>query len=465
MADAPFRSFVILAAMRTGSNFLEESLNRVPGIVCLGEAFNPTFIAYPNRTDLLGVTMVERDANPLALLKKILNQPGLTGFRYFPDHDPRVLDAILADRTCAKIVLTRNPAESYVSLGIARETGQWKAKDAVRLKSARVRFDAADFTAYLDGLQGFHLKVLHGLQTSGQTAFYLDYEDIGDGDVLTGLARFLGVGEVAVTPARSLVPQNPDAVIDKVANPGDMAAALARLDRFNLTRTPNFEPRRGPQVPGFIAAKGAPLLFMPVAAGPTVRVQDWLSRLGEPGDAGLVAGFTQAGLRDWMRAIAVHRRFTVLRHPLARAYAAFADGVLAGNNARLVDHLVRQHRMRLPEAIATAADRHAAFVLFLRFLKPALNGQTSLRVDPAWASQQATLAGFARFALPDAVIREEQMEDGLAHLCRHLGVDWVPVSADEPGGLDEIHDTELEALARQACPRDYLTFGFGPWRG
>jgi LPS sulfotransferase NodH len=42
-----FRSFVILAAMRTGSNFLEESLNGVPGITCHGELFNPAFVGYP----------------------------------------------------------------------------------------------------------------------------------------------------------------------------------------------------------------------------------------------------------------------------------------------------------------------------------------------------------------------------------------------------------------------------------
>ena len=39
-----FDSFVILAGMRTGSNFLEANLNALPGVTCHGEVFNPHFI-------------------------------------------------------------------------------------------------------------------------------------------------------------------------------------------------------------------------------------------------------------------------------------------------------------------------------------------------------------------------------------------------------------------------------------
>jgi hypothetical protein len=62
-------------------------------------------------------------------------------FAFFPDHDPRVLGPVLADDTCAKIILNRNPADSYVSLAIARRTDQWKLGDIRSRKTARVRFD------------------------------------------------------------------------------------------------------------------------------------------------------------------------------------------------------------------------------------------------------------------------------------------------------------------------------------
>ncbi len=107
-----FDSFVIFAEMRTGSNLLEASLNALPGVACHGEAFNPVLIGYPNRTELLGVSMAARDADTSALLQRIGAAEGLNGFRYFHDHDPRVLETLLNDRRCAKIILTRNPIES-----------------------------------------------------------------------------------------------------------------------------------------------------------------------------------------------------------------------------------------------------------------------------------------------------------------------------------------------------------------
>ena len=129
---AKFRSFVILAAMRTGSNFLEASLNAVPDVTSHGEAFNPSFIGFPDQQDILGVTRSTRDARPAMLLDKIAQAPGLNGFRFFPGHDPRVLPQLLSDARCAKIILSRNPVESYVSLSIARETDQWRPRRCAR---------------------------------------------------------------------------------------------------------------------------------------------------------------------------------------------------------------------------------------------------------------------------------------------------------------------------------------------
>lgn len=113
---------MIFAEMRTGSNFLETSLN-----ASHGAALNPCFIRYPNRETLLDAAQEARDKDPAALLQKLLEDPDdLSGFRYFYDRDPRVLDVILDNRSCAKIIPMRNPAESYVSWKIARPTGQWK---------------------------------------------------------------------------------------------------------------------------------------------------------------------------------------------------------------------------------------------------------------------------------------------------------------------------------------------------
>ena len=122
-----FDYFVMFAEMRTGSNFLESNLNSFDGLTCYGEAYNPHFIGYPSKNDLLGVTQAMRDADPLCVINKIIEKTdGLPGFRLFHNHDARAIDHCIPDPKCAKIILTRNPLESYVSWKIAQQTNQWK---------------------------------------------------------------------------------------------------------------------------------------------------------------------------------------------------------------------------------------------------------------------------------------------------------------------------------------------------
>ncbi|SDI76724.1 nodulation protein NodH [Lutimaribacter saemankumensis] len=470
-----FDYFVVFAEMRTGSNFLETNLNAYDGITCHGEAFNPHFIGYPNTTEILGVTQAMRDADPLRLVTTIRDQTeGLGGFRYFHDHDARVLDAVLGDPRCAKIILTRNPAESYVSWKIAQATGQWKLTDARRRKDSRITFDRDEFESHLGALQAFQLQLLHGLQITGQTAFYVDYEDLQSVEVMNGLARWLGVSGQLESLDQSLKKQNPEPMADKVRNFDAMGDALARLDRFNLSRTPNFEPRRGAQVPSFVAAAKAPLLYMPVRSGPEAQVMSWLSALDGVALEELQSKFTQKTLRQWKRQSPGHRSFTVLRHPVARAHDAFCRRILAtgpGSYAEIRKTLRQAFKLPIPgQAPGADYDRAAhrtAFLAFLEFLKKNLNGQTGIRVDASWASQAQVIQGFANFALPDVILRESEMSEALPDLARRVGCDTIPALApaqdDAPVALAEIYDDEIEALAAQVYQRDYVTFGFDRW--
>src|SRR5690606_10498851 len=132
--------------MRTGSNFLEANLNALPGVSCLGEVFNPHFIGKKDQTEMFGMDLAAREQDPRALLRLLRDRtPGLAGFRYFHDHDPRVLPDLLDDPSCAKIILTRNPVDSYVSWKIAQATGQWKLTNAKNLRTAQARFDSDEF--------------------------------------------------------------------------------------------------------------------------------------------------------------------------------------------------------------------------------------------------------------------------------------------------------------------------------
>lgn len=459
----PFDSFVMFAEMRTGSNFLEANLNALPGVTCHGEAFNPFFIGRKDQTEFFGVTLAQREEDPALLLRRMRERtPGLSGFRYFHDHDPRIFDLVMDDPRCAKIVLTRNPVESYVSLKIAQATGQWKLTSVKDLKQAKARFDAVSFVEHLDSVQQFQIRLLRALQSRGQTAFYVDYDDIPDLDVLNGIAAFLGVEGRLEKVDDSLTVQNPEPLSDKVANPAQMEQALARLDRFNLSRTPNFEPRRHAAIPGYVASAAAPMIFLPVKGAPQQPVLDWFATLG-----GIEGDFTHKTLRQWKRTHPGHRSFTVLRHPLPRAHRAFCALEQGGLPPEQRNVMERVHRVILPKKGETLDrdTRRASFLAFLRFLKRNLSGQTGFRTDAGWASQTAILQGFANFQPPDLILREDTLSEGLAFLAAELGVaapSVTPERDEADAALDAIRDGEVEDAARDAYQRDYMGFGFAP---
>jgi hypothetical protein len=470
-----FDAFVIFAEMRTGSNYLEATLNDLPDLDCLGEVYNPTFMGHHNTFDMYGIDMDRRERAPLDLLDAIIANAGgaLPGFRFFHDHDPRVLDRILPDPRIAKVILTRNPVESYVSRRIATETGQWRLTDMKHQRSAKIEFRLWEFEKMLEDLQGFQQVLQRGLQTTGQTAFYIRYEDINDVEVVNGLARFLGSRHALEATNAKLKKQNPSDLSQKVENYDHMVRSLAHLDRFDLTRTPNFEPARHAAVPSFVALPDTGLLFMPIKGTAVDEVRQWMAGLEGIGVDALLTGLKQKDLRQWLRAHPGHRSFTVLRHPLERAYHVFNSCILPADRPAFANiRRVLKTRYNLPipaEGPATGydADQHKeAFIAFLRFLKGNLAGQTSLKVEPVWASQTAVLQGMAGFILPDLILREEELVNGLPALARSQGRDGVEFDMALPQGpfpLADIHDAEIEALIAEIYRTDFLNFGFAAW--
>lgn len=457
-----FQRFVIFAEMRTGSNLLEATLNALKRVTCFGEAFNPFMMGWPDKDELKGITHAEREEDPHKLLRAIFDKPNhLPGFRYFHDHDPRVFDAIMEDRDCAKIILTRNPVDSFVSTALARATNQWKLNETETSIPAQAHFDAADFRQVTSDIEEFQLKVLHRLQVSGQAGFWLGYEDLRDADVMTGLMHWMGRTDLGrVEPASDQVPQNPRELADKVTNFDEMQAELTQLDPFMLRRIPNFEPRKGPAVPSFTGCDaGKGLIFMPIKGGPTGAVTAWLKRLGP-----LVGDFNQNTLRQWKRDHTGHRSFSVLRHPLRRAWVAF-EQVLTGKNVELRALMRDIHRVPLPpddELGGLTENRKAElFEAFLDFLRRNLNSQTTLPTYPGWASQSEVLAGFSRFGSPDMIVRESDFARDLGWLASSAG---IKSDADDLRGdtfPDFLNEQSLRGAAKKAYLRDYVAFGFG----
>ncbi len=471
-----FDYFIVLADMRTGSNLLEQHLNALDGVTCHGEAFNPYFVGLPKLDEVLGFDLKDRDADPLALLDAIRNAPGqINGFRFFSDHDARALAPALDDPRCAKIILTRNPLDSYISWKIALETKQWRLVNIKQRRAAQIDFDADEFADQLEQRQAFQQTVLKHLQKTGQTPFHIDYDDLHDLEVLNGLAAWLGIGARLEELGQHLKRQNPAPALSKVTNPDDMEQALSHHDPFNLHHIPSYEPPRGPAVSRYVGAAQTPLVYLPVRGGPEAEVTRWLADLDGAAADDLLTGRSQKQMRQWMQSHPGHRKFTVLRHPLGRAHAVFCQRILStgpGAYVSIRNMLRRRYNLPLPDSIDpgdyTPDQHHAAFAAFLGMLRHILAGQTPIRVDGEWCGQAQTLEGMAAFALPDLILREDEMATALPDLARSMGHKAPPAPAkappDTPFSLAQIHDAQLDALAAEAYQRDYMLFGFDGWK-
>lgn len=457
-----FDAFVMFAEMRTGSNHLEESLNRLSDIACHGEVFNPVFIGRKDRVEFMGYDMARREREPLGLLQTLIARTeGLAGFRFFHDHDPRVLDTVLPDPRVAKVILTRDPVDAYVSRKIAAATGQWRLTDLRHARTARIRFDESEFADMLAAWQRFRDRLRRDLQRTGQTAFEIRYEDINDVDVLNGLARFLGSSERLAAPSGRLKRQNPQPLPQKVENHAEMAAALARLGLAARSEVQT-EAARGPGVASFVAHPDAGLLFLPMAGAVTGPVIDWMGRVGGVGRDALLTGMTQKELRRWLRGHAGFVSFSVLRHPAPRAFAAFRR--LARPAPDMAEtRRILEERYGLAFPPPDHPGQREAFVAFLDFLKGNLAGQTGLPTPPAWASQLAVLQAAAQVLLPARIMREDETEEELARIAAAKGLPLPSGVAQPHRGLAALHDDEVEAKVRDVYRRDYVHFGFAPW--
>ena len=473
--DKNFKYFVVLAGMRTGSNLLEEHLSAMPGITSFGELFNPHFFGKPDVRSQFGLSMAARDSDPVRVINAMRDSAeGLCGFRLFYDHDERTIDHVLADPAAAKIILTRRPIDSYVSLKIARKTGQWWLGDMTSARAAKVPFDAEEYAEFLNTLNSFQEKLRHGLQVTGQTAFHINYDDLSDDDIIAGLGKFLGAdGPPDPSKVRAKV-QNPTPVGARLINSTVAEEALRTLEMPDLGHLPNHEPGRGPGLKFFRVCQSAPLLYMPIRGAGHDPIPDWLRSVDPDGD--IQGGMTQKDLRKWKRQNPGHRSFTVLRHPLERAYDAFCRFILPvdeENYADVRDALVSQYDLPLPEDPADESyglDQHrSAFLAFLKFLAGNLGGQTSVRVDNSWATQTTLLYAIGQFLVPDRVIREEDLPVALPQIASEVGVATsdanVTFATESRFALSDVFNNDIEAACETAYHRDYVMLGFRAWSG
>ena len=460
-----FKYFVILGGMRTGSNFLEATLNEFPDIECHGELFNPAFVGHHGKESFRGISISDREKDPLQLLNKMIEEgDGLQGFRFFSEHDQRIFAHILNDADCAKVILTRNPVESFVSWKIANQTDQWRLGDAKQRREAKISFNMEEFEKRLGVSDRFYADIRQALQTSGQSAFDIDYRELGNRKIINGLASWIGTNNQIKALSKQTKKQNPAALSEKVVNYDEMRTALSGLDPFRLAEVPNFEPERGPGVPGFFAGTNTPILFVPAFSGIDDAVIAWMK--AQNGSEDLLTGFNQKDLRNWKKDHPGHRTISIVSHPFKRAARVFFELALTSDEdpqAAARKLINRRYGVSFPRSNASTADFVEGFRSFLGFLKSNLNGQTSLNTEPRWATQYSLISAASTVLPIDRLIREADLQEELNAVSAVFGRSEQKVHFGERTGLPTIKDLidpKVLADCHAAYRRDFVQLGF-----
>lgn len=213
MKSKQISSFLIIAAPRSGSNYLCDLLNAQPKLKCYAELFHPDSMPFRVRTlkNLsFKMTTDDRNADPVAFVKKAFSPPRIWHKQYncvggklllCPYQIKHGADALLNQVDKIIILERKNKLAWYASLRVAEMTGTWFNKP--ELQSSQAEFNAKDFNERLIYETRLFNTVLSQVSLVQHTTLRVFYEDLGSEACLDKIAKFLGVDPIQTTQKTS----------------------------------------------------------------------------------------------------------------------------------------------------------------------------------------------------------------------------------------------------------------------
>lgn len=385
-----FEYFAVISMMRSGSNALAQMLGQIPRLACYGEIFNA---ALDPETDF----PIDPIQDPMAALSWIKDQKNdrgtLSGFRLFPEHDQRVLHHVLGDPTCAKILLTRNPVDQFLSLELARHTDQWQITDSSQKQDAQVAIDADALRDFIRQSTSAWSDIQKQLLHHGQSALILDFADLHENKTLAGIAQFLNADMPDPAPKPKFKPQNPVSAMEKVTTPKTLKRALEGLEAFALQR-PTGQSYVGPQC-------DIEIWHEPKTGTKVLNI----GHFGHTTKDAALKAISRANTAPFTGGT-----IALLADPLSYAHNAFVGCILGLDllhYPNIKARLVKNHGLNLPAAHMmedyTLEYHRYNFYRFLQFLSKNLVGQTAIAIKPEWALQSQKLHNMTKHSVAQLV--------------------------------------------------------------
>jgi hypothetical protein len=231
--------FVILNAPRTGSNFLCSLLNSHPDILCHHEIFNPYVIVVARHlqgTDFRLGTMEEREGDPIDFLRRVWSENEgrlAVGFKLCLWQHEAAYHAVVADWSVRKIILKRrNRIKTFVSLLLARQTGEWVVYDDSGRPGPRpaIHIDIAALRDNIALHERYYRETEEALRQSHQDYVVLWYEDLFTPRALDETFNLLSVRDRRARLRGQTWKLTPVALRDVIANFGALDEELRGTD-------------------------------------------------------------------------------------------------------------------------------------------------------------------------------------------------------------------------------------------
>lgn len=201
--------FVVLAAPRTGSNWLCTLLDSHPRVLCHHELFNPEAIHLSRRLAArleswvpgsleLG-SLEGRERDPAALLDRVWRAHlghQCVGFKLNLGQEPRAFDQVLSDPGARKIVLRRrNRVRTFVSEAIAERTGGWESYQGSprRPDPPPLPVAVSELRAHAERNAAYYAALERRLVAAGRPWIEVVYERLEDPAERERILAFLGV--------------------------------------------------------------------------------------------------------------------------------------------------------------------------------------------------------------------------------------------------------------------------------
>jgi LPS sulfotransferase NodH len=246
------KRFVIIAARRTGSNWLCARLRGQPDIWCHGEVFHPerVWIRSPNNDDPFG-EKYEAELHSLRtehhdeFLNRIFELSfgrENVGFKVFPEHGDDEAIRLAEDAKLAKIILYReNFLAVYASLLAAFQTGAYSAAEMLRVKRPAVTFSKAQFLDWHSAYTEFYSRILERLRATGQGFHLIRYDELNSDYHFIPVLRFLGAAPDSVSIDAPSVRGSSD-ILSRFSNPEAVEAHLLEHGLMRWAREQDAKP-------------------------------------------------------------------------------------------------------------------------------------------------------------------------------------------------------------------------------